>query len=33
MTNPAESHRLKTPAYQQRLALGIERGVAAFVAP
>jgi len=33
MTNPAESQRLKTPAYQQRVALGIERGVTAFVAP
>ena len=33
MTNPTESRRLKTPAYQQRVALGIERGAAAFVAP
>ncbi|HSC48855.1 MAG TPA: N-acetylmuramoyl-L-alanine amidase [Gaiellaceae bacterium] len=33
MTNPAESSRLHTAAYQQQLALGIERGVAAFVAP
>jgi N-acetylmuramoyl-L-alanine amidase len=33
MTNPAESSRLHTPAYQQKVALGIERGVAAFVAP
>jgi N-acetylmuramoyl-L-alanine amidase len=33
MTNPTESRRLKTPAYQQRVALGITRGVAAFVAP
>jgi len=33
MTNPAESSRLHTPAYQQKVALGIQRGVAAFVAP
>lgn len=33
MTNPTESRQLKTPAYQQRVALGIIRGVAAFVAP
>ena len=33
MTNPAESSRLHTPSYQQKVALGIERGVAAFVAP
>jgi len=33
MTNPTESRQLKTPAYQQRVALGITRGVAAFVAP
>lgn len=33
MTNPAESSRLHTAAYQQKVALGIERGVAAFVAP
>jgi N-acetylmuramoyl-L-alanine amidase len=33
MTNPAESSRLKTPAYQQRVALGIVGGVAAFVVP
>jgi len=33
MTNPVESARLKSPAYQQRVALGISRGVAAFVAP
>jgi N-acetylmuramoyl-L-alanine amidase len=33
MTNPAESSRLHTPSYQQKVALGIERGVVAFVAP
>ncbi len=33
MTNPTESRRLRTPAYQQKVALGIARGVAAFVAP
>jgi N-acetylmuramoyl-L-alanine amidase len=33
MTNPAESSRLHTPTYQQQVALGITRGVAAFVAP
>jgi N-acetylmuramoyl-L-alanine amidase len=33
MTNPGESARLQTPAYQQKVALGITRGVAAFVAP
>ena len=33
MTNPAESSRLHTPAYQQQVALGLTRGVAAFVAP
>jgi N-acetylmuramoyl-L-alanine amidase len=33
MTNPAESSRLRTPAYQQKVALGIQHGVAAFVAP
>jgi N-acetylmuramoyl-L-alanine amidase len=32
LTNPAESSRLHTAAYQQQVALGIERGVAAFVA-
>jgi len=32
MTNPAESQRLKTPAYQQRVALGLTRGVSAFLA-
>ena len=33
LTNPTEARRLHTAAYQQRVALGIERGVAAFVAP
>ena len=31
MTNPTESRRLKTGAYQHRVALGIARGVAAVV--
>jgi N-acetylmuramoyl-L-alanine amidase len=31
MTNPTESRRLKTGAYQQRVALGLMRGVAAFL--
>lgn len=31
MTNPTESRRLKTGAYQQRVALGIALGVAAYV--
>ncbi len=31
LTNPPESRRLKTGAYQQRVALGITRGVAAVV--
>jgi N-acetylmuramoyl-L-alanine amidase len=31
MTNPTESARLKTSAYQQRVALGLLRGVAAFL--
>jgi N-acetylmuramoyl-L-alanine amidase len=31
LTNPTESRRLKSGAYQQRLALGIVRGVAAVV--
>jgi N-acetylmuramoyl-L-alanine amidase len=31
LTNPAESRRLKTRAYQRRVALGIARGVAAVV--
>ena len=33
MTNPTESLRLKSGAYQQRVARGITRGVAAFVPP
>jgi len=33
MTNQAESSRLHTPAYQQKVALGLTHGVAAFVAP
>ena len=32
MTNPAESQRLKTPSYEQRVALGLTRGVSAFLA-
>jgi N-acetylmuramoyl-L-alanine amidase len=32
LSNPAESSRLHTPAYQQQVALGIARGVAAFAA-
>ncbi len=31
LTNPTESRRLKTSAYQQRVALGVARGVAAVV--
>ena len=31
MTNPTESRRLKTPAYQQRVALGLARGVDSFL--
>ena len=31
MTNPTESRRLKTAAYQQRVALGLVRGVAALL--
>jgi N-acetylmuramoyl-L-alanine amidase len=31
MTNPTESRRLKTGAYQQRVALGLVRGVDAFL--
>jgi N-acetylmuramoyl-L-alanine amidase len=31
MTNPTESRRLQTPSYQQRVALGLTRGVAAFL--
>ena len=33
MTNPHESHLLRTSAYQQRVARGITAGVAAFVRP
>jgi N-acetylmuramoyl-L-alanine amidase len=32
MTNPTESHRLKTGSYQQRIALGLVRGISAFLA-
>jgi N-acetylmuramoyl-L-alanine amidase len=32
LSNPAESRRLKTTAYQQRVAVGLTRGVAAFLA-
>ena len=31
MTNPTESRRLKSGVYQQRVARGVSRGVAAFV--
>jgi N-acetylmuramoyl-L-alanine amidase len=31
MTNPTESRRLKTPSYQERVALGLTRGVATFL--
>jgi len=33
LSNAAEASRLHTPAYQQRVALGIARGVVAFAAP
>jgi N-acetylmuramoyl-L-alanine amidase len=33
LSNPAEARRLHTGAYQQRVARGLARGVAAFVAP
>ena len=33
MTNPHESHLLRTSAYQQRVARGVTAGVAAFVRP
>jgi N-acetylmuramoyl-L-alanine amidase len=33
LSNPTEARRLKTPAYQQRVALGLARGAAAFVRP
>ena len=32
MTNPSESRRLRSSAYQQRVAAGLARGVAAFLA-
>ena len=31
MTNPTESRRLKTGSYQQRVAAGLVRGIAAFM--
>jgi N-acetylmuramoyl-L-alanine amidase len=33
MTNPRESTRLKTAAYQRRIARGLAAGVSAFIAP
>jgi N-acetylmuramoyl-L-alanine amidase len=33
LSNPGEARRLHTSAYQQRVARGLTRGVAAFVAP
>jgi N-acetylmuramoyl-L-alanine amidase len=33
LSNPTERRRLQTGAYQQRVALGLARGVAAFVSP
>jgi N-acetylmuramoyl-L-alanine amidase len=33
LSNPAEARRLHTTAYQQRVARGLARGVAAFVSP
>jgi N-acetylmuramoyl-L-alanine amidase len=33
LSNPAEARRLHTGAYQQRVALGLARGVGAFVRP
>jgi N-acetylmuramoyl-L-alanine amidase len=33
LSNPAEARRLHTGAYQQRVAVGLSRGVAAFVRP
>jgi N-acetylmuramoyl-L-alanine amidase len=33
LSNPTEQRRLKTGAYQQRVARGLTRGVAAFVSP
>jgi N-acetylmuramoyl-L-alanine amidase len=32
LSNPTESQRLKTAAYQQRVAVGLTRGVSAFLA-
>lgn len=32
LSNPAEARRLKTPAYQQRVASGLANGVGAFIA-
>jgi N-acetylmuramoyl-L-alanine amidase len=32
LSNPTESRRLKTAAYQQRVAVGLTRGVSAFLA-
>ena len=32
LSNPTEARRLKTAAYQQRVALGLTRGVSAFLA-
>ena len=33
LSNPTEAHRLETASYQQKVAAGLTRGVAAFVAP
>jgi N-acetylmuramoyl-L-alanine amidase len=33
LSNPTEQRRLQTSAYRQRVALGLARGVAAFVSP
>jgi N-acetylmuramoyl-L-alanine amidase len=33
LSNPSEARRLHTAAYQQRVALGLTRGVTAFVSP
>ena len=33
LSNPAEARRLHTPSYQERVARGLVRGVATFVAP
>ena len=32
LSNPSEARRLKTPAYQQRVATGLANGVGAFIA-